>query len=478
MKKLTTMIACIALLVLMALSVSALQFSDVTIGDDDQDRRKNISKTFTVTNDAASDVTATFSSTADARFNIRFDPISATILTGQGVTVKVTGDIPLDFDAVEKSKSSTKFLDEVAFEIGIIEAKIGGVTNASAKLNMQAVNQLEIKKARIECGTKSESLDDGDRIDNLKPDMQCTIEIEVENNFDDDDDEDDQGNELLIGDIDFDSVDVEIEIDDRDLDVDEDDDLDGLSADDEDEVGLDFEIEDDTDDGTYTMEIRVIGKDDNDATHGELWKIKLEVERLTHDLQLRSPTISPSRISACDGGSIRVTSRIINVGKRDEDEAAVELSIPDIKFNKRIDQIELDEDDSTSVNFIADVPADTRAGIYRAILSTFFDNTAPSNSQALEFTVDKCEEEDTTVVITPDDTQTGTTGTTTATGTGTTDPTAATGAVAAPRARVRSSGFTDSPAYLWLLGVLGVVLLIIIIVLLVVAFRKPRPDVL
>jgi hypothetical protein len=481
MKKFATMIALVALFVLMALSASALQITSATIGNDNQDRIKNVSQTITVTNNDTTSVAVTFASTADAKYNVRFEPASATFAAGEVKSVKVITDIPLDFHAVETSSSASDFLEEKALLVGKLQGKIGSTVAAESDLKIQAANQLEIKKARLECDTKAESLDDGDKVENLKPDMQCSLEVEVENNFPQDDDEDASGNDMKIGDIEFDNVEVKIEIDDSDFDLDEEEDLDGLGADDEDSVSVDFDIDEDVDDGTFTMDIFVEGRDENGATHGEHWEIRLEVERLSHDIQIRAPAISPDRMSACDASTVRVTSRVANFGKRDEDEVAVELSVPELKVSKRIDQIELDEDDSTSVNFVFDVPEKTKAGVYRATLNTFFDNTAPSNSQALEFTVEKCEEEQDTVVVTTPDTatQTGQTGTTTQTGTQPTTPTGATGAVAVPRARVTSSsGFTDSPAYLWLLGGMAVLLLIIIIALVVVAFRKPRQEML
>ncbi len=468
MNKIATLIALVALFVLAAASASALQLSSPTIGNKDQDRVKNVSATFTVTNDGASSVTATFASTADAKYNIRFEPASVNLTSGQQASVKVLGDIPLDFNAVEATSSSSDFLNEKAFVIGQIQGKLGSVVNTTSDLKMQAANQLEVKKARLECGSKAETLDDGDKVENLKPDTQCTLEVEVENNFPQDDDEDASGNELKIGDVEFDTVEVKIEIDDSDFDVDEEEDLDGLGADDEDSISIDFDIDEDTDDGTFTMEIFVEGRDDNGAVHGEQIEIRLEVERLTHDVQIRAPTISPERVSACDEGQVTVNSRIANFGKRDEDEIAVELSVPELKFTKRIDQVELDEDDSTTVNFIVPVPANSKAGIYRATLATFFDGSAPSNSQALEFTVDKCEDEEAVVTT---ETQTGTA---TQAGTQTTTPTGAAGAVAVPRARVRETGFMDSPGYVWLLGGLAVVMLIIVIALFVVAFRRPK----
>jgi hypothetical protein len=475
MNKVATVLALVALFVLAAASVSALQVGSATIGNKNQDRIKNVSTTFTVTNNDTTTVTVTFASTADSKFNIRFEPATVNLTASQSTSIKVIGDIPLDFHAVEPSSSASDFLKEKAFLIGQIQGKIGTTVAASADLKMQAANQLEVKKARLECGTKAESLDDGDKVENLKPDTQCTIEVEVENNFPEDDDEDASGNDLKIGDIEFDTVEVSIEIDDSDFDVDEEEDLDGLGADDEDEVSIDFDIDEDVDDGTFTMDIFVEGRDDNGATHGEHFEIRLEVERLTHDIQIRAPSLTPERLSACEGGEVRVSSRVANFGKRDEDEVAAELAVPELKFTKRVDQIELDEDDSTTVNFAVPVPANAKPGIYRATLSTFFDNTAPSNAQALEFTVDKCEEEESAVTVEEGQTQTGATGTAVQAGTQTTTQTGATGAAAVPRARVRSAGgFTDSPAYLWLLGGLGVVMLIIIIALFVFAFRKPR----
>lgn len=480
MKKLGTIAAVIALLVLMAVSVSALTIGSATIGNNNQDRIKNVSQTFTVTNNESTAATVTFATTADSKYNIRFDPVSVTLNAGQSTSVKVTADIPLDFNAVETSTSASDYLKEKAFVIGQIQGKIGSTVTATSDLKMQAANQLEIKKARIDCGDKSKSLDDGDKVDNLKADTKCTLEVEVENKFSENDKKDSSGNELKIGDIEFDTIDVDVESDDSDFDVNENEDLDGLDADDKDSVTVDFDIDEDVDDGTYTLDVFVSGRDDNTATHGEHWEIRLEVKRLTHDIQIRSLSITPQRISACDGGQLRASARILNQGKRDEDEVAASLDIPELKFTKRVDQIELDKDDSTPVNFVADVPANSKSGIYRATLSTFFDNTAPSNTEAVEFTVDKCEEE--TVTTTTSDgqttagTQTSQTSTTTQTSGQADNTQTDTSSVAVPRARVRS-GFTDSPAYTWVLGGLAVVLLIILIAVIMVAFRKPRNDV-
>ncbi len=475
MKKFMTMISFVALFVLLVASVSALQLDAVTIGGESQDRVKNATQTFTITNNETSSVTLTFASTADAKYNVRFEPATVTLAANEQKSISVYADIPLNFNAVEPSKSASDYLEEKAFMIGQIHAKSGSTVVASSDLKMQAVNQLGIKKVRIACdGGTAKSIDDGEKVKNLKPDTQCTLEVEVENKFDEDDDEYDDGTDKKIGDIEMDTVTIKAEVDDSDFDVSEEEDIDGLDADDKDSATMEFDIPDDVGDGTYTMVITVYGKDDNGAVHGEKWEIRLDVVRLSHDIQIRSPSLSQTTVSACDESSIRVVARIANFGRRDEDSVAVSLSVPDLKYEKRVTDIELDSDDSTSVSFVIPIPANSKPGIYRATLSTFFDNTAPSNSQALEFAVEKCTEQE--VVVTTPVQQQNATVTPTA-GTQATTPTS--GAVAVPRARVTStSRFTDSPAYIWLLAGLGVVLLAIIIILLVVAFRRPRQDVL
>lgn len=471
MKKFATMISFVALFVLLAVSASALTLNGATIGGENQDRIKNVSTTFQVTNNDTSSVSLTFASTAESKYNVRFEPATATVAPNQSTTVKVIADIPLDFDAVEPSKSATDYLDAKAFPIGEIQAKSGSTVVATNTLKMQAVNQLEVKKVRIDCDGSSESVADGEKVEDLKPDTKCSLEVDVENNFDEDDDEYADGSDMKIGDVEIETATVEIEVDDSDFDLDEEEDLDGLAAGDEDTITTDFDIADDVSDGTYTMTVYVYGEDDNGALHGESWEVRLDVTRLSHDIQLRSPSLSPDRVSACDGGDIRVLARIANFGKRDEDAVAVELSVPDLKFTKRVSDIELDSDDSTSVSFVVTVPENAKAGIYRATLTTFFDDTAESNSQALEFTVDKCDTQE--VVVVPAVQQN------TTTQTGTQPATPAGSAVAVPRARVSTSGgFADSSTYLWVLGGVGAVLLLIIILLLVFAFRKPRTDVL
>lgn len=449
--------------VLFAAGVSALQVSVGTIGNSDQDRVSNVSTTVTVTNDggtALSNVVMSFA--GDSRYNVRFDPATFDLASGAVQTVTVTGDIPVSFDAVVKQSGDSDFLKQTPFKAGTVKA-VSGSIESTADLNMQAVNQLKIKKINAVCGDKSERLDDKEEFEELSPDMACSITVEFENLFNDNDRDD-----LRIGDVEFDPVYVEVESMDSDLDLDEDDDT-SLDADDKDEMTFDFEIEEDTEEGKYPIEIRVYGVDENGAYHGEMWEVKFEVERLKHDIQIKSASLSPVQFDNCQDRRISLDARLVNLGKRDEEEVVARATIEELGLEEKKSNIELDEDDDESISFTFTIPKGTESRVYTVELNTLFDTTALSNTKRFDFVVEKCEvAEDTTTAV---DTTTDTTTVTT------TDVPVTTGATTTARVRSSSaSSFKDSPAYIWLLAGISVLLAVIVIVLLIVLFRRPLDE--
>jgi hypothetical protein len=198
--------------------------------------------------------------------------------------------------------------------------------------------------------------------------------------------------------------------------------------------------------------------------------IRLEIERLSHDIQIRRAELSPAAVSNCDASSVKLSVGLLNQGKRDEDEIVVEAVSSDLQFSKKIENIELDQDDSTSVAFDIPVAKGAREGIARVDIKTYFDSVAPSNSASVELNVNECaeeadeepvvvkpaEEKKTTVVvpqspITPSPGQ----------------------AQAAPK---KQTSFTDSKAYVALLVVLSVLIAAVIVTLVIMMTRKKRPE--
>jgi len=461
MKK--TIIIAMLFVILVAAGANALQITSATIGGENQDRVANVSTTVTVTNDGTSDLSSIAMSFAgDSRYNIRFEPSSFDLNAGATQTVTVYGDIPVDFDAVIKQTSNSDFLDATPFNIGTMKAAAGSV-EATSDLSMQAVNQLFIKKVTAVCGDESERLDDGETFEELSPDMACSITVEIENTFDDDDRDD-----LKIGDIDFDPAYIEVESMDNELDLDEDDDLD-MDPDEEDELTFEFDIEEDTEEGDYDVEVRAYGTDENNAFHGEMWTVEFEIERLKHDIKIKQASISPVQMDNCQDRKVNVDATLLNLGKRDEEEVVVQAIVSELDLEKKISNLELDEDDSERISMFLTVPEGAESRIYTLELNTFFETTALSNTKRFDFVVDKCEvpEEDDVVVedSTEDDVETvGPSGTGTS------------GATTTAQVRTSSSSFKDSPAYIWLLAGIAVLLAVVVIILLIVLFRRPLEE--
>ena len=240
MKKHTLIVLMLLMIVTIAASANALQVSvtSTTLGGENQDRVSNVTTKFRITNNGNTTInTISFNDDADAKYNVRYSPTSISNLAASAyVDVTVKGDIPLDFNAVETDESSTDYLKAVAMSIGTITVN-DGTTPKTVALKMQAVNQLELKRATLECGDKSKRVKDGTDFDELKPDSSCTITVEAENNFNDKDSKND-----LTGDIDFKDADIELEVDDSDFDVDEDDSVDP-DPDDYDDATFDFDID-------------------------------------------------------------------------------------------------------------------------------------------------------------------------------------------------------------------------------------------
>lgn len=464
MKKIALFVMLVALL---ALGANAVQISSPTLGDDNQDRVSNVVTTFTITNNGTvnlTDISLSKSAGAEAsKYNLAFTSVPD-LAPGASATVTMNGTIPLNHPGVDKN------LKETSIKIGAITVT-GTAGNAqeiaTADVNMQAINQFRIKRARVDCGSKSESVDDGDEVKNLKPGFDCTLEIEIENNFDDDDRDNQK-----IGDIEFTSIDFDIESSDNDIDIDEDNDVDDLDADDEDVITADIEIDDDADDGTVRIEVEISARDENGALHGEAFDFRLEIDRLTHDIQIRRIDLSPSAVSNCGASTAKVDISLLNQGKRDEDDAAVEVIVDSLAFREKIENIELDEDDSTAVSFTILVPADTKEGVTRVEVRTYFDSLALSNSGSVELLIKECEEDgedeapsqsssqsmndqQQTSVVVPQAPITPTAGQ----------------SQAAPK---KDSSFTESKAYVAMLAVLSVLIAAGIVALVVLLVRKKQ----
>ena len=367
----------------------------VTIGDkdarasnpdaDDGDRDSIETVNFQITNTGATSVSGfqysvtpqgTFS-TSDLNVNVTFDKTS--LNAGESMTATVRARIPEDLDAVSSVSSG---LDEQAKHVANLLFTTSGSAQFTTELHMQRENHLTFKDIDV-CINDENNCEsagsDGDDVKGIRPGDEIILKIEVENTYSDGDKEN----------VDFPDVTLEYEIDESDLNEDDSEDFD-LDADETNEETFRFSIDDDVKDGNYEIVFVVYGRDDHGALHGEEIKIDLEVERKSHEVDIRSFSVSPS-VLACKDLTTTVRAKLTNIGKRDESSVAFEVVNTELGILERTANMELDEDRSTDIAEVVRIPEDTEAGRYRLSLRSFFDDTAQSDEESVEIVVPECD---------------------------------------------------------------------------------------
>ncbi|MFQ5620798.1 MAG: hypothetical protein ACE5FT_03070 [Candidatus Nanoarchaeia archaeon] len=355
--------------------------------DDIADQNSIETGTITITNSGTTSITGFAYSvtplggftTNDLDVNITFDKTS--LAAAETMTATITVRIPEDLDAVSSVSAG---LDEQAEKVANIVFTTSGTETFTSEMQLQRENQLQFEDIDV-CINDENNCEnvnsDGDDVEGIRPGDEIILKIEVENKYSDSD----------VEDIDFDDVTLEYEIDEDDLNEDDDEDFD-LDAEENNEETFRFTIDDDVSDGNYEAVFKIYGKDDHGALHGEEIKIDLEVERKSHEVDIRSFSVSPSALS-CRDLTTTVRARLTNIGKRDENNVAFEVVNTELGIRERTANMDLDEDRSTDVAEIIKVPEGTDAGRYRLSLRSFFDGTAQSDEESVEIVVPDCSDE-------------------------------------------------------------------------------------
>ncbi|RMF54656.1 hypothetical protein D6745_04655 [Candidatus Woesearchaeota archaeon] len=338
---------------------------------------------FDITNITATDTVN------DARFNMTYE-LPSVIPAGQTVNVNLTATVPADLDAIKSNF-------EVNIEnIGLI--KFMGTANGTAvesqeiPLTMQAENNLAFKDMDVCVNNDCENVDDGDNVDKIKPGDDMEVKVELENTFN-------RNDRVSIND-----VEVEVEINDRDFDVSENERLGDIREDDTDQESITFDVDRNTDEDTYSMEVRAFGEDENGARHGEVWHIDLDVEREIHSIDVRSLTLSPDKI-LCNQRSVELRVNVENTGKRDEEEVAIEVVGDSLNYREKITNLKLDKDDKTTRVFTIPLPKDLKSGKHAIGVTTFYDFNQPSDAEVVYVVAPECnagEEEGESTYTPPD----------------------------------------------------------------------------
>ncbi|MBS3145021.1 hypothetical protein J4208_05555 [Candidatus Woesearchaeota archaeon] len=391
MKKLSLLYAIMAVMLLSAFTVSATittvdTFSGInpTFGSDSQEasnpRHDEVAQRLK-TDDASinlrSDVDVTItgiqivsnSPFTENDLQINLTDSDLTLAAGVAETIDFRARIPEKLDAVDANG------EPLAFAVATVKLFNGVTEVGSFVAFMQRENNLEMSNldATIENGRKK-SLSDDDTLENLKPGDRVDIEAEASNNYQDE------------SNTDVESVTLEIECDnDNNFDFDDKNvDIGDIAPEDEQTDSLSLTIESDAEDKDSDCLVKLIGRDQNGARHGEGTNFKMEVTRESHDIQITAATINPTSLT-CTDREMQLTVDMLNLGRSNEDRVALEVTSKAISFQERVSNIELDEDDSAQEIFVIPVNAETlKQGPFAIQVQTFYDNTRSSDTETVQ----------------------------------------------------------------------------------------------
>ncbi|MBI4448568.1 hypothetical protein HY641_00885 [Candidatus Woesearchaeota archaeon] len=398
MKKtmLAVLVSVVALLLVS--NAFALSATAVTVGSDRQsasnpkarlttDQNVFVTTTVTLTNDGnetlnslrLNSVTPKLGlSTTDLSVNATFT--TTTLAPNATTSVTVNIRVPEKLDAVDSTKFAEKAFNVADLQFAGTGATSGASATANSAVNMQRRNYFEIKDIDICVNDRCKSLSDRGRIDGIRPGDTIDLRVTIKNRY----------STIEREDLDINDGVLEFEIDDRDFSENDNVDLSDISSDEEIEESFAFSVDDDVRDGTFKLEIKTFGRDENNALMGEFNTIDLRVERQSHDLTLRRLATTPTVLECGVNRVMRITTTVTNLGKRDENRAAIEVLSDELKIKDRLTGVRLSQDDSRTDTFTVKVADNVKPGTYRVSARTFFDDTAQSDEGTVDVTVPDC----------------------------------------------------------------------------------------
>ncbi|MEM4755512.1 MAG: hypothetical protein QW594_00045 [Candidatus Woesearchaeota archaeon] len=271
---------------------------------------------------------------------------------------------------------------------GVQEEAIFTVRNdqitKTAKLLLRSQTMLKLSDVEFETSDYDKSMSNGSTFSSVKPGDTLTISGTVKNLYT-------RADGIEIQDV---EVIIKIrKIDDGD-DLEETISLGDLDANDDDDFSVDFVIPDMVKHGnTYTVYITVSGEDEEGADHELRWEMDLRVSRESRLIKITQASFTEPSLS-CDRETIlRVT--IMNQGRSDEKNAAINLFNYNLNLNQRYHDISLRADPKRSDNsYTLEVPfrvADTvRAGVYSIQVRAYYNTDKLSDSLFVPLEVKDC----------------------------------------------------------------------------------------
>ena len=281
--------------------------------------------------------------------------------------------------------SWTPSISQIGINNATVSVSDGNLTDSqSFQINVSEGAKLIISKLDVKIDEKSDkSIQNNTKIKKeAKPGSDVEFKIEIKNRFTKEEDLEmqDIGVQVIIEDID-DGDDLEEEADEFDLDPEKDE-----------TVKISFKIPLEVEEDTFEVIIDIEGQDENGTVHRIKWLLELKVEKEKHDISIRKLNLNPTIVSCSRTAALN--AEIINLGRDDEDEVALEILSPKLGVNFRQGGIELEEgiDDNTYAKTLTmSIPDGMEAGTYPITVNAYFENDDLDDSKTAELSVQDCE---------------------------------------------------------------------------------------
>tara|TARA_B100001971_G_scaffold212598_2_gene243237 strand:+ start:347 stop:1801 length:1455 start_codon:yes stop_codon:yes gene_type:complete len=238
--------------------------------------------------------------------------------------------------------------------------------------------KLAIEEVKAYVDGDKDTLDEGDKLKDVKPESKLKLKVDVKNLHEEDIEISDVTITATIKDID-DNEDLEEESDSFDLD-----------ADDTNIETINFEIPLEVEDGDYDLILEIKGDDTRGVDYSKTYEYSIEVEKQKHDVKIRRAELTSSNLKCSRTTSLDVS--VMNMGTNEED-VSLKVSNSELEISEQtsfeLGEDPFDDDNRYSSRFTITVDEDAEAGVYPITVRA--DYEGKTTGKVVELTVSDCE---------------------------------------------------------------------------------------
>jgi hypothetical protein len=271
----------------------------------------------------------------------------------------------------------------------LVEDGNGGTDTQSFTIS---VSKLKLAISKISADCSPENCDDGDldedtggSIKEVKPGSTLELEIRLESLWDDDAD-----------DHDIEEIEIETTLEDMgdedEQDVDES--VDDIKPGDKsDKVILEYDIPEETDEGTYDLDVTITAEDEDGTDYEIEFTIEVDVEKEKHKLWIKQAELTPTVISC--NRNIDILTEAKNIGSKDEDDCELVIRSSDLDISSSeffdLEEGAYDDDDTERrKNYEFKIGDDVKAGTYEIEIKLYYEDDEEYERTTVTLTVQKC----------------------------------------------------------------------------------------